>query len=109
MEGGWGRAREVSRRVARGVADAGRATARASRATAGGTARAGRATAKGARKVGKATRRLTHANGADRTGLGRLIELSAGTSACRAAASATAVVSDPPRPSVVMSFVSCDT
>ncbi|MEV4106514.1 MFS transporter [Nonomuraea sp. NPDC049695] len=81
MEGGWGRAREVSRRVARGVTDAGRATARASRATAGGTARAGRATAKGARKVGKATRRLTYANGADRTGLGRLIELSAGNSA----------------------------
>ncbi|MEQ4717398.1 MFS transporter [Nonomuraea sp. B19D2] len=81
MEGGWGRAREVSRRVARGVADAGRATARASRATASGTARASRATAKGARKVGKATRRLTYANGADRTGLGRLIELSAGNSA----------------------------
>ncbi|MGW6498377.1 MFS transporter [Nonomuraea angiospora] len=81
MEGGWGRARDISRRVARGAADAGRATVRAGRATAGGTARASKATAKGARKVGKATRRLTYANGAGRTGLGRLIELSAGNSA----------------------------
>lgn len=92
VEGGWGRARDISRRVARGAADAGRAGVRASRATAGatvragkatagGTARAGKATAKGARKVGKATRRLTYANGAGRTGLGRLIELSAGNSA----------------------------
>ncbi|MEU4578339.1 MFS transporter [Nonomuraea sp. ATR24] len=81
MEGGWERAREISRRVGRGVAGAGRATARAAKATAGGTARAGRATAGGARKVGRATRRLTHANGADRTGLGRLIELTAGHSA----------------------------
>ncbi|WP_231618607.1 MFS transporter [Nonomuraea sp. SBT364] len=67
--------------MGRGVAGAGRATARAAKATAGGTARAGRATAGGARKVGRATRRLTHANGADRTGLGRLIELTAGHSA----------------------------
>ncbi|MGW0806496.1 MFS transporter [Nonomuraea sp. NPDC002799] len=81
MEGGWDRAREISRRVARGAAGAGRATARASRATASGTARAGKATAKGAQKVGKATRRLTDAGGAGRTGLGRLIELSAGNSA----------------------------
>jgi MFS family permease len=79
--GGWERAREISRRVARGAADAGRATARATKATASGTIRAGKATATGARKVGQATRRLTHANGADRTGLGRLIELSAGNSA----------------------------
>ncbi|WP_245765424.1 MFS transporter [Nonomuraea jiangxiensis] len=79
--GGWGRARDVTRRVGRGVADAGRATARAGRATASGTVRASRATARGAQKVGKATRRLTYANGADRTGLGRLIELSAGNSA----------------------------
>ncbi|TMR09607.1 MFS transporter [Nonomuraea turkmeniaca] len=71
----------MSRRVGRGVADAGRATARAGKATASGTARAGKATAKGAQKVGKATRRLTYANGAGRTGLGRLIELSAGNSA----------------------------
>jgi MFS family permease len=70
--------------VARGAADAGRATARATRATASGTARAGKATARGARKVGKATRRLTYAGGAGRTGLGRLIELSAGNSACDA-------------------------
>ncbi|MDP4506053.1 MFS transporter [Nonomuraea turcica] len=56
-------------------------TARAGKATASGTARAGKATAKGAQKVGKATRRLTYANGAGRTGLGRLIELSAGNSA----------------------------
>ncbi|GAA3114695.1 MULTISPECIES: MFS transporter [Nonomuraea] len=81
MEGGWERARDISRRVARGAADAGRATARATRATATGTARAGKATAAGARKVGQATRRLTYANGAGRTGLGRLIELSAGNSA----------------------------
>ncbi|MEV4571136.1 MFS transporter [Nonomuraea sp. NPDC049419] len=81
MEGGWERARDISRRVARGAADAGRATARATKATATGTARAGKATAAGARKVGQATRRLTYANGAGRTGLGRLIELSAGNSA----------------------------
>ncbi|MGN9843464.1 MFS transporter [Nonomuraea sp. H19] len=81
MEGGWERAREITRRVGRGVADAGRATVRAGKATASGTARAGKATAKGAQKVGKATRRLTYANGAGRTGLGRLIELSAGNSA----------------------------
>ncbi|MEU8361349.1 MFS transporter [Nonomuraea sp. NPDC048882] len=81
MEGGWDRAREVSRRMARGAADAGRATVRAGRATVTGTARAGKATASGARKVGQATRRLTYANGAGRTGLGRLIELSAGNSA----------------------------
>jgi MFS family permease len=81
VEGGWERARALTRRVGHGVADAGRATARAGRATAGGTARAGRATAKGARQIGKATRKLTYANGAGRTGLGRLIELSAGNSA----------------------------
>ncbi|GAA2836101.1 MFS transporter [Nonomuraea rubra] len=84
MEGGWNRARQISRRVARGAADAGRATVRATKATANGTARASKATAKGARKVGKATRRLTYAGGAGRTGLGRLIELSAGNSACDA-------------------------
>ncbi|MFD0469546.1 hypothetical protein ACFQ0B_15455 [Nonomuraea thailandensis] len=95
MEGGWERARHISRRVARGAADAGRATVRATkatasgtvratRATASGTARASKATARGARSVGKATRRLTYAGGAGRTGLGRLIELSAGNSACDA-------------------------
>ncbi|MEU0570549.1 MFS transporter [Nonomuraea sp. NPDC005983] len=78
----------MSRRVGHGVADAGRATARATRATASGAKRASVATARGARSVGRgaqgvgrATRRLTHANGADRTGLGRLIELTAGHSA----------------------------
>lgn len=81
VEGGWERARDITRRVGRGVADAGRVTARAGKATASGTARAGKATAKGAQKVGKATRRLTYAGGAGRTGLGRLIELSAGNSA----------------------------
>ncbi|TYB58814.1 MFS transporter [Nonomuraea sp. PA05] len=95
MEGGWERARHISRRVARGAADAGRATVRATKATAGGTvratkatasgtARAGKATARGARGVGKAARKLTYAGGAGRTGLGRLIELSAGNSACDA-------------------------
>ncbi|MEW9553785.1 MFS transporter [Nonomuraea sp. NPDC050783] len=81
MDAGWDRTRGIARRVGRGIADAGRATARAGRATAGGTARAGRATARGARSVGRATRRLTYAGGAGRTGLGRLIELSAGNSA----------------------------
>ncbi|QFY13252.1 MFS transporter [Nonomuraea phyllanthi] len=81
MEGGWERAREISRQVARGAAGAGRASVRATRATAGGTVKATRATARGARKVGVATRRLTYAGGAGRTGLGRLIELSAGNSA----------------------------
>src|SRR5690606_27215455 len=81
VEGGWERTRDISRRVGRGLADAGRATVRAGRATATGTARAGRATAGAARSIGRATRRLTHANGADRTGLGRLIELTAGHSA----------------------------
>ncbi|MER7364576.1 MFS transporter [Nonomuraea wenchangensis] len=81
MDAGWDRAREAARRVGRGVADAGRAAGRAGRATAGGTARAGRATAGGVRSVGRATRRLTYAGGAGRTGLGRLIELSAGNSA----------------------------
>ncbi|MFC4119169.1 MFS transporter [Nonomuraea zeae] len=81
MEGAWKRAREISRRVGSGVAGAGRATARAGKATASGTARASKATAAGAHKVGRATRRLTYANGAGRTGLGRLIELSAGNSA----------------------------
>ncbi|MED7929371.1 MFS transporter [Nonomuraea sp. LP-02] len=81
MDAGWDRAREAARRMRRGAADAGRAAGRAGRATAGGTARAGRATANGVRSVGRATRRLTYAGGAGRTGLGRLIELSAGNSA----------------------------
>ncbi|GAA4093740.1 MFS transporter [Nonomuraea soli] len=88
MADGWEKAGEVSRRVGRGLADAGRATARGARSTARGTASAARSTARGtaaaakgtargARRVGQATRRLTHADGADRTGLGRLIELTA--------------------------------
>ncbi|MFI6793860.1 MFS transporter [Nonomuraea sp. NPDC050383] len=92
MEGGWDRARRVSRRVGRGMAGAGRATVRAGRATASGTGRAARATGRGVRLAGlttvggvrgagRATRRLTHAGGAGRTGLGRLIELTAGHSA----------------------------
>ncbi|SEK24567.1 MFS transporter [Nonomuraea pusilla] len=91
MEGGWDQARQISRRLGHALSGAGRSTARATRAavraskaTAAGTARAGLATARGARKVGLATRRLTHADGADRTGLGRLIELSAANSACDA-------------------------
>ncbi|WP_328807879.1 MFS transporter [Nonomuraea antri] len=70
--------------MGRGIAGTGRVTVRAGKATASGTKRAGLATAKGAQKVGRATRRLTHANGAGRTGLGRLIELSAGNSAADA-------------------------
>lgn len=81
---GWDRAREISRRVGHGLAGAGRASARATRATASGTKRAGLATAKGAHTVGRAARRLTHANGAGRTGLGRLIELTSGNSAADA-------------------------
>ncbi|MFI6927565.1 MFS transporter [Nonomuraea spiralis] len=84
MGGGWEQARDISRRVAHAIAGAGRAGVRASRAGANGTVRAGRATARGAHKVGRATRRLTYAGGAGRTGLGRLIELSAGNSAADA-------------------------
>ncbi|MEV0583901.1 MFS transporter [Nonomuraea sp. NPDC050310] len=67
----------MSRRVGRGLADAGRGVARAGRGAARGTKAAAQGTARGARKVGQATRRLTHAQGAGRTGLGRLIELTA--------------------------------
>ncbi|GAA2809195.1 MFS transporter [Nonomuraea dietziae] len=63
------------------LAEAGRASMRAGRRTASGTRRMGLATASGAQRVGHATRRLTHAHGADRTGLGRLIELTAANSA----------------------------
>ncbi|MBE1563766.1 MFS transporter [Nonomuraea africana] len=63
------------------LAEAGRASIRAGRRTARGTRRVGLATASGAQRVGHATRRLTHAHGADRTGLGRLIELTAANSA----------------------------
>ncbi|MEO3809401.1 MFS transporter [Sphaerisporangium sp. B11E5] len=81
MGGGWERAR----RAGRAVAGAGRGTLRASRTAATRTARAGQVTAKGVARAGKgvghATRRLTHAQGAGRTGLGRLIELTATQSA----------------------------
>ncbi|WP_214110275.1 MFS transporter [Acrocarpospora catenulata] len=63
MAGAWNR-----------VQRAGRGTARATRTAAGATVRAGRA-------VGRATRRLTYAQGAGRTGLGRLIEVTAAHSA----------------------------
>ncbi|MCG5219900.1 MFS transporter [Streptosporangium soli] len=85
MAGGWERALRTAgtatRRLAKSAIGAGRATARASRAAVGGTRKAGAAAAGGTRSVGRAARRLTHAKGADRTGLGRLIELSAAHSA----------------------------
>lgn len=69
------------KRVTLALARAGRSTAsgtkRAGMATARGGKRFGLATASGAQRVGHATRRLTHAQGAGRTGLGRLIELTA--------------------------------
>ncbi|MEU7001042.1 MFS transporter [Nonomuraea sp. NPDC046570] len=81
MAEAWEQARQISRRVGRALAGAGRATARAGRSTANGTKRFGVATASGAQRVGQATRRLTHAQGAGRTGLGRLIEVTAANSA----------------------------
>ncbi|MFC4536687.1 MFS transporter [Sphaerisporangium dianthi] len=63
----------------------GRGTLRAGRTAASKTAGAGRAvvqgTARAGRGVGRATRRMTYAQGAGRTGLGRLIELTAAHSA----------------------------
>ncbi|GAA3090699.1 hypothetical protein GCM10017600_46740 [Streptosporangium carneum] len=56
---------------------AGRATARAGRGAGRMTARVGRGAVSGTRRVGTASRRLTHAQGAGRTGLGQLIELTA--------------------------------
>ncbi|MEU7989438.1 MFS transporter [Streptosporangium canum] len=85
MANGWERARktagEVSRLIGRSAAEAGRATVRAGRSTGRATARAGRGAASGTQRVGKAARRLTHAQGAGRTGLGQLIELTAAHSA----------------------------
>ncbi|MGS2645342.1 MFS transporter [Streptosporangium sp. LJ11] len=96
MAAGWERARktvgEASRRVGGAAAAAGRAAARAGRGTSRVTARAGkgagRATARagrgavsGTQRAGRAARRLTHAQGAGRTGLGQLIELTAAHSA----------------------------
>lgn len=82
---GWERARktvgETSRLIGRSAAGAGRATARAGRSTGRATVRAGRGAASGTRRLGRAARRLTHAQGAGRTGLGQLIELTATQSA----------------------------
>ncbi|MFC4592131.1 MFS transporter [Sphaerisporangium corydalis] len=85
MAGAWDRARHSLARAGRSAADAGRGTLHASRTaarkTAGASRAAARGTARAGRGVGHATRKLTHAQGADRTGLGRLIELTAAHSA----------------------------
>ncbi|GAA4225845.1 hypothetical protein GCM10023075_24450 [Streptosporangium album] len=72
---------EASRLIGRSAAGAGRATVRAGRGTGRATVRAGRGAANGTQWVGRATRRLTYAQGAGRTGLGQLIELTAAQSA----------------------------
>ncbi len=74
MAGAWERARRTASGVAKTTARAGRGTFRAGRAAAHTTSRVGRG-------IGQATRRLTHAQGAGRTGLGRLIEVTAAHSA----------------------------
>ncbi|WP_424536548.1 MFS transporter [Sphaerisporangium viridialbum] len=85
MAGSWDRARDSLSRAARATAGASRGTVRAGRKAAKKTAGAGRTAARGTvragRGIGHASRRLTHAQGADRTGLGRLIELTAAHSA----------------------------
>ncbi|MFS1301749.1 MFS transporter [Streptosporangium longisporum] len=85
MAAGWERVRqaagEASRQVGRSVSAAGRAGVRAGRGTGRTAARAGRGAVGGTRRMGRAARRLTHAQGADRTGLGQLIELTAAHSA----------------------------
>lgn len=85
MANGWKRARktagDAARLIGRSAAEAGRATVRAGRGTGRATVRAGRGAANGTQWVGRATRRLTHAQGAGRTGLGQLIELTAAQSA----------------------------
>ncbi|MCW2878350.1 MAG: hypothetical protein JWQ95_2450 [Sphaerisporangium sp.] len=85
MPEAWDRARDSLSRAGRATAGAGRGTFRAGREAARRTAGAGRTAAKGTVRAGRgvrhATRRLTHAQGADRTGLGRLIELTAAHSA----------------------------
>ncbi len=70
--------------MGRGLLDAGRATARGAKAVGRGARSVAESTARGTRRLGRATRRLTHAKGADRTGLGRLIELGAANSAADA-------------------------
>ncbi|MEV4747430.1 MFS transporter [Streptosporangium sp. NPDC049248] len=82
---GWERVRktvsDASRQVGRSVAAAGRAGARAGRGTGRATTRAALGAVNGTQRVGRAARRLTHAQGAGRTGLGQLIELTAAHSA----------------------------
>lgn len=82
---GWERVQktvgEASRQVGRSAAAVGRAAVRAGRGTGRATARAGRGAVSGTQRAGRATRRLTHAQGAGRTGLGQLIELTAAHSA----------------------------
>lgn len=67
--------------MTRRIAAAGHGFVRVGRGTARSTKAAVQGTARGAREVGRAARRLTHAQGAGRTGLGRLIELTAGSGA----------------------------
>lgn len=85
MAGAWDRARDSLSRAGRAAGRAGRGTVRAGRTAAAKTAGAGRSAARGTAWAGRgvrhASRRLTHAQGADRTGLGRLIELTAAHSA----------------------------
>ncbi|RJL33153.1 MFS transporter [Bailinhaonella thermotolerans] len=56
---------------------AGRAVANGARATGHGLGMAGRSAGRAGRAVGRAARRITHADGAGRTGLAHLIELTA--------------------------------
>ncbi|SDH45576.1 Major Facilitator Superfamily protein [Sinosporangium album] len=77
----WRKIGEVARGFGRGASRAGRVTVRAGRGAAGTSRKVGRGAAGATRSVGRATRRLTHAGGAGRTGLGRLIEVTAAHSA----------------------------
>ncbi|MEU8206242.1 MFS transporter [Streptosporangium sp. NPDC049046] len=81
MAAGWERARktvgDASRWVGEAASAAGRTAARAGRGTGRVTAKAGRGAVSGTQRAGRAARRLTHAQGAGRTGLGQLIELTA--------------------------------
>ncbi|WP_248960766.1 MFS transporter [Sphaerisporangium perillae] len=85
MPASWNRVRSSLSRAGQAAAGAGRGTVRAGRAAVRGTAHAGRTAAEGTARAGRgvrrATRRLTYAQGAGRTGLGRLIELTAAHSA----------------------------
>ncbi|GGM80491.1 hypothetical protein GCM10010106_28920 [Thermopolyspora flexuosa] len=74
MAGAWQRVRRAAAATARATAEACRRSYRAGRTTVDATRRA-------ARGAGRAARRLTHAQGAGRSGLGRLIELTAAHSA----------------------------